>query len=171
VPPISRSSQPSIGPRLVASHPRRETLRAGLRAFQVASVTKFSGRMVILLVILRPITRPPPGANFKNVRKNWRRRPDLNRGWRFCRPRQAHQNRPETANSLAFLPPGTARIRLNPPPKGSATGSAVFKACSIRSPTRPLRRAPDFGGFPPKATSTMALKVATLTRSTPRCQE
>ena len=22
----------------------------------------------------------------ENVRKNWRRRPDLNRGWRFCSP-------------------------------------------------------------------------------------
>jgi hypothetical protein len=27
-----------------------------------------------------------PGAVTKTARKKWRRRPDLNRGWRFCRP-------------------------------------------------------------------------------------
>src|ERR1700686_4288936 len=67
-------------------------------------------------------------CNFRPDFRDWRRRPDLNRGWRFCRPKQAPPNRPETANSLAFLPPVTARIRLNPPQKGSATGSAVFSA-------------------------------------------
>src|SRR5229473_6452287 len=82
--------------------------------------------MVIFLVILGAIARPESGRRPKNIRKDWRRRPDLNRGWRFCRPKQAPPNRPETANSLAFLPPLTARIRLNPPQKGSATGSAVF---------------------------------------------
>src|SRR5713226_10714671 len=46
--------------------------------------------MVILLVILRAVSHPRPEGNLKNVRKSWRRRPDLNRGWRFCRPLPYH---------------------------------------------------------------------------------
>jgi len=81
--------------------------------------------MVTFLVTIGSFWSRPDEQNHKNIRKNWRRRQDLNRGWRFCRPKQAHPNRPETATSLAFWPPLTARIRLKQPQKGSATGSAI----------------------------------------------
>src|SRR5215207_10034912 len=35
-----------------------------------------------------PAVRPIPLVTF--IRKIWRRRPDLNRGWRFCRPLPYH---------------------------------------------------------------------------------
>jgi hypothetical protein len=40
--------------------------------------------MVILLVILDAILGQRRFQNRENIRKEWRRRPDLNRGWRFA---------------------------------------------------------------------------------------
>jgi hypothetical protein len=64
--------------------------------------------MVILLVILRPITCPPWGKYLKNISKIWRRRPDLNRGWRSCRP----LTRGSTISR--FPPTSTAAITYQP---------------------------------------------------------
>src|SRR3989337_3556053 len=49
--------------------------------------------------------RMPRCGTFVFVNKNWRRRPDLNRGWRFCRPLPYH---------LATAPVGSLIVRRYP---------------------------------------------------------
>src|SRR6266446_2934014 len=69
--------------------------------------------MVIFLVILGAIARPESGRKPKNIRKDWRRRPDLNRGWRFCRPLPYHLATapigPDGGNGQASRPARHAR--------------------------------------------------------------
>jgi hypothetical protein len=42
------------------------------------------------LVTVRPFLRAGDRSRRQNIEENWRRRPDLNRGWRFCRPLPYH---------------------------------------------------------------------------------
>ena len=83
-------------------------------------------------------------------RKSWRRRPDSNRGWRFCRPLPCH---------LATAPSGQRRDRHEKTAaRGHSAGAAVR---AWRGADRPRRRKVEREtGFEP-ATSTMARSHST----------
>src|SRR5262245_59797842 len=63
---------------------------------------------------------------------NWRRRPDLNRGWRFCRPLPYH---------LATAPVGTTNCagRLRPRLDPAATARGEIREAHHAEPGQPSR--------------------------------
>src|SRR5215510_8176274 len=63
----------------------------------------------------------------RNLRFCWRRRPDLNRGWRFCRPLPYH---------LATAPAGTVRIDPAASRRGDNSDRPPAGGCFARSRKR-----------------------------------
>src|SRR3954462_491993 len=62
----------------------------------------------------------PLGEALRFTQGFWRRRPDLNRGWRFCRPLPYH---------LATAPVGTELYEDIPPRSGAATTTELEGGC------------------------------------------
>ena len=65
---------------------------------------------------------PPAPRTVTHARKSWRRRPDLNRGWRFCRPLPYHLATAPLEPGPTGVTPCPAKMRGNASEKGKWSG-------------------------------------------------